>query len=86
MTGNEDLQELSKKYFRGEISKPEYRLHRQKIIDELTGAAEDNSSQRVDTPQSPTHTRHPPDTNIALKAGVITAAVVVTLILMYVTR
>jgi len=83
--GNDALQALSKRYAHGEISRPEYRLQRQIIIDQVTGYIRENSNETNEADIIRPTAHSTPAPKPFLKAGVISAAIVVILILMYVT-
>ena len=77
---NEALQALSLKYIRGEISKPEFRQRRRDIINEATGVV--NSDAPSEQPAPVIKNNQAPS---LLKASVISAIVVGTLIALYAT-
>lgn len=75
---NDALQTLSQKYIRGEISKPEYRQHRKEIINQATGTVSNEA-----LPEKHKTTVKITRTTLILKASVISAIVVGTLIVLY---
>ena len=78
--GNKALQSLALQYIRGEISRPEYLQQRKHIIDEATGYIESESP--LENEQPATDNRQ---TNPLLRAGLISAIVVVALLVFYST-
>lgn len=75
---NNALQELALKYIRGEISKPEYRQQRKEIIDKATGYIEPETAPQ---PADPPHANK--QSNPLIKASVISAIVLATLLVLY---
>lgn len=87
---NHALQELSKRYVRGEFSRPEYRQQRRKIIDDATGVKSSVPSG-VETDAQPEPASQKAGSNnlfsnvLFKKASVVSAIIVATLILLYST-
>lgn len=82
--GNKTLQALSLQYARGEIAKPEYRQKRAIIINQTTGIVAPDSTEPVQSIENSTAVPLRTESTLFLKAGVISAVVIATLILAYV--
>lgn len=87
--GNQALHTLSLQYIRGQISKPEYRQRRRQIINEATGFTGTDVTEpetvvkKSGTPEYITTENSTTETGPLLKAGIISAIIVVMIIVLY---
>jgi len=82
-THTDALRELSHRYMRGEISKPEYRQTRATFINQITGFVSEESTKNDDLSIEPGNTI-PLRSSSFVKAGFISAVIAIMLVILFI--